>query len=160
ADYEELFGEFCRFHLPPLGSKADYLQKGPPFLILLHPALGPPFHVIAKKILHGTLEKGAELQLEIADLEIRQLHLKGSLRVLGENILGKKSRDGSILYGQETSKCILRHIKINNAGIDRKASPYYWANDFARTEELCIQIAGNGEFIADHIEFNGNFHIT
>jgi hypothetical protein len=127
---------------------------------MLHPALGPAFQAMSQKIQHGTIEKNGEMQLEIALLEITHLHLKGSLRVLGENILGKKNLDGSILFGQETSKCILRHIKVNNAGIDRKASQCYWANEIARTEELCITIEGNGEFIAENIEFNGNIHIT
>jgi len=147
-NYEELFRNFCGFHIPALGSKENYLENGPPFFILLHPALGPPFSVIAQKIHTGTIHAGSELQLEIADVQISNLDLQGSLRVLSENI-----------YSEETGKCLLRNVRIINQGINRSETRRYWTNQIIRKEELLIKLSGNGEFIAENIEFNGNHQI-
>jgi UTP---glucose-1-phosphate uridylyltransferase len=158
-NYKELFRDFCHFQLPSLGTQEDYMKNGPPFFILLHPALGPLFNVIAEKIKGGILEIGSELQLDIADLQISQLDLKGSLRIISENVLGKKNDEGFLVYGQDTSKCTLRNVRVNNEGIDRKATQIYWTNELIRKEELYVHISGNGEFIAENIVFNGNHHI-
>lgn len=158
-NYEKLFKDFCHFQIPTLGSQEDFLNQGPPFFILFHPALGPLFNMIAKKINTGTLHAGSELQLEITDLQISSLDLKGSLRILSENILGKKNDKGLICYGEDTSKCILNNIRVDNKGIDRNATQSYWTNDLVRKEELYIHIAGNGEFIAENVNFTGNQRI-
>lgn len=42
----------------------EYLERGPGFLFLFHPALGPLWDIIAQKIRGGALAPGAELVLE------------------------------------------------------------------------------------------------
>ena len=43
----------------------QYLEKGPGFIFLFHPALGPMWDVIAQKIRGGALMHGSELVLEV-----------------------------------------------------------------------------------------------
>ncbi len=43
----------------------EYLEKGPGFIFLYHPALGPLWDVIAQKIRGGALMHGSELVLEV-----------------------------------------------------------------------------------------------
>lgn len=48
-----------------MGSVEEYLGKGPGFIFLYHPALGPLWDVIAQKIRGGALMHGSELVLEV-----------------------------------------------------------------------------------------------
>ena len=43
----------------------QYLDKGPGFIFLFHPALGPMWDVIAQKIRGGAIMHGSELVLEV-----------------------------------------------------------------------------------------------
>ena len=69
----------CGFELPFYDLAP--LSQPPPALVALHPALGPDHAVIAQKLIRGSLQKGSELRLEIAELECRDVHVKGSLIV-------------------------------------------------------------------------------
>lgn len=143
-NYEDLFKNSCFFQLPPLGNREEFLQKGPPFFISIAPVLGPLFSLIGGKINQGILHYGAELQLDIDDLEIFKLNLHGSLRIVSKNLEGK---------------CHLRNVKIDNAGIDRQATKIYWSNDLIRLEECYIEIEGNGEFVAENVTIRGKNQI-
>lgn len=46
----------------------QYLEKGPGFIFLYHPALGPLWDVISQKIRGGALMHGSELVLEVSPL--------------------------------------------------------------------------------------------
>ena len=64
-------------HLPDVAPVAQYLEQGPSFLFIFHPALGPLWDVVAQKIRGGALEAGSELVLEVAearlvDVEVRE----------------------------------------------------------------------------------------
>lgn len=48
-----------------VGTVEQYLEKGPGFIFLFHPALGPMWDVIAQKIRGGALMHGSELVLEV-----------------------------------------------------------------------------------------------
>ena len=52
----------CR---PQVGCVERYLERGPSFIFLFHPALGPLWDVIAQKLRGGALAPGAELVLEV-----------------------------------------------------------------------------------------------
>ena len=43
----------------------QYLEKGPSFIFLYHPALGPLWDIIAQKVRGGALKHGSELVLEV-----------------------------------------------------------------------------------------------
>eukprot|EP00955_Chlamydomonas_euryale_P045004 353034-Chlamydomonas_euryale.AAC.1 len=75
--------------LPELGSVEQYLEKGPGFLALFHPALGPVWEVIAQKLVGGALHQGSELVLEVAEAALRNVDVRGSLLVRAERIVGQ-----------------------------------------------------------------------
>ena len=48
-----------------VGDAATYLQQGPGFIYLFHPALGPLWDVVSQKISGGRLAPRSELVLEV-----------------------------------------------------------------------------------------------
>ena len=48
-----------------VGTVEQYLEKGPGFIFLFHPALGPMWDVVAQKIRGGAIMHGSELVLEV-----------------------------------------------------------------------------------------------
>ncbi len=71
----------CGVHVPEMCDVPTYLEKGPSFVFLYHPALGPLWSVIAQKIQGGRMEGGSELVLEVADAQVTGLALQGSLLI-------------------------------------------------------------------------------
>lgn len=134
--------QLCGFAVDPFGSAEEYLKTGPSHLFLYHPALGPTYHEIAKKLRGGTFSKGSELQLEIEDFACENLTLEGSLRVIG---LG--------------GKCRLKNVTVRNRGIDRRAPNCYWKNQIER-EALTIIIEPGAEFVAEDVVFSGGKTLT
>lgn len=160
AYYDLLSGYYmllqqCGFELPSWREIEDYLQQGPSCYILLQPALGPLYSVIAQKIRHGHLALGAELQLEIAELDVENLYVDGSLIIEAISPLGTLDRSGFLQYGNE-SRCTLHHVKIHNKGIDRKATHHYWKNDIHRHEATKIILGEGAEFHAEQVTLTGN----
>lgn len=143
----------CDFKYPSLPSEELYVKKGPSFLFTYHPALGPLYSIINQKLRHGKLHAGAELKLNIAELDIEHLELKGSLIISAESSQRKKN---SFMSG----KCILRNVKVQNAGIDKNSQPIYWKYHFKRKEALTITVLGSGEFYAENVTFKGTFNIV
>lgn len=151
--------ELCGFSVPAMASEEDYLKKGPSFIFNYHPALGPQYEVIQQKLRGGSLKKGAELNLEIAETDIGDLSLEGSLNIKALTPLGHHNPKGYILNSDRGGKCTLRHVKIVNAGIDREIDQTYWKCDLSRKESLQIILEGSGEFIAENVEFQGPFEL-
>lgn len=146
----------CQFDLPSWSTIEEYLVKGPSCLFIFHPALGPLYSVIAQKIRRGRLAEGAELQLEIAEVDIEELTLEGSLLIHADYPLGNRNSSGLLQYGQE-SRCTLRHVTIKNQGIDRKEKQQYWKNSMMRQEKLEVILHEGAEFHAENITLEG-FH--
>lgn len=154
----ELFA-LCKMELPSLPSVNDYLKHGPSFNIHYHPALGPLFAIIAQKIRGGSLKDGSELILRIAQLELVNLQLDGSLIIHAESVMGKVDEKGILQYGIDNGKCALINCKVRNSGITKNRSNVYWKQEINREESLHIAIEGNGEFFAEDVTFNGSMHI-
>lgn len=155
----ELLIKNCRMEIPELGSEQEYMERGPGFIFDCHPALGPLYAVISQKIQGGRLEKGAELQLEIAEVQLNNIQLEGSLLITAQNVVGTKNGEGVVIYGNDSGKCILKNVRIKNQGIDRKSSNIYWKQQIERSEQLKIDIQGNGEFYAENVEISGNHEL-
>lgn len=149
-----LLKNHCNATLPPLNSQREFLEKGPSFLFLYHPALGPLYSLIGQKIQHLTLEDKSELQLEIADLKIENLKLEGSLLIEAKQVLGSL-KDGRTCYDQNTGKCHLKNVTVKNLGIDRQSENSYWQSKIARKEALEIVLEGRSEFYAENVTFSG-----
>ena len=58
-----------------MGEVEQYLEKGPGFIFLFHPALGPLWDLVAQKFRGGALEDGSELVLEVRALGTLCLHV-------------------------------------------------------------------------------------
>lgn len=151
--------ESCGFSVPPLVSEKDYLDHGPSFIFHYHPALGPLYTVIAQKLRGGVLKQGAELNLEIAEADIADLSLDGSLNIKALSPLGHHNAKGYILNSHQGGKCTLHHVKIFNEGIDRDIEQTYWKCNLSRKESMQITIEGSGEFIAENVEFHGPYEL-
>ena len=151
----ELFSRYCGVDLPEICSEEIYRKEGPNLQLLMHPALGPLYSVIAQKVRGGTLRPGAEMQLEIAELDLENLHLDGSLLIRAESPLGKTAA-----YGKDGGKCVLRNVRIKNRGIDRDADNVFWRNEIVRREKVKIVLQGSGEFFAEDLSIEGGHTIT
>jgi UTP---glucose-1-phosphate uridylyltransferase len=134
----ELLGQ-CRVSFPEHRSFLDYLSKGPEFVFLYHPFLGPLYSTIQQKINGGTIAIGSELNIEIADLSLHNFSLAGSLQLKG-------------LQG----KCVLNQIKIENEGVDWQKSTPFWKGKYTRKQSLEIELKGDSQFIAEQVTFYGS----
>lgn len=150
-----LFTQHCKMKLPPLRNEADYLAMGPSFVILTHPALGPLFSIVGQKIRHGEIFTGSELLLEIAELDIKNLSLKGSLHIEADQVMGHLENNQELTYGEASGKCTLHNVTVINHGIHYKEQSKYWKNEIERKEVLLIQLEGNAEFFAKNVTFKG-----
>lgn len=145
----------CQFEVPELGNLEECMKNGPGLIMLYHPALGPLYSVISQKLRKGRLAPGAELQLEIAEVDIFDIDLEGSLLIESKSPLGISDSSGLVKYGQE-SRCCLQHIKIKNAGINRQYPYQYWKNQIEEREAVYITLHEGSEFYAEHVVFEGN----
>lgn len=155
----ELFLNYCHVNMPEEVSIDYYLENGPAVLISYHPALGPLYSVISQKIRKGNFLNNSELQLEIAEVDIENLELDGSLIIQAGNITGALDEFGIKQYGKNLSKCLFKNVKVKNLGIDRKAKNIYWKNEIKRQESMTITLHGNAEFVAENVTFSGNVHL-
>lgn len=154
----ELLTTHCHVALPLFSTPKSYLEKGPTTIFLYHPALGPLYEIIAKKIQGGRFVEQSELQLEIADLLLINLHLRGSLLVEAKNLLGD-SHESTIHYSQKTGKCILKNVVIENEGIERELTTTYWRNKPKRHQAFKIVLEGHSEFYAENVTWKGEHTI-
>jgi len=145
----------CGFELPAWKNIEQHMQEGPACIFLFHPALGPLYSIIAQKIRKGRIGAGGELQLEIAEVDIEELSIEGSLVVKAISPLGIRDVAGILQYGQE-SRCTLRQVKIQNRGINRNVKQYEWKNEITRAEEVEILLHEGAEFHAEGMTLEGS----
>ncbi|XP_029129236.1 UTP--glucose-1-phosphate uridylyltransferase 3, chloroplastic isoform X2 [Cajanus cajan] len=151
----------CDIRLPKIKANENYIDSGPPFLILLHPALGPLWEVTKQKFNGGSISEGSELQIEVAEFFWRNVQLDGSLVIVADNVMGSmkinESGESILHYGQRCGRCKLQNVKVLNKGIDWKyGGNIYWKHDVQRSEVLQIILHGNAEFEATDVVLQGN----
>lgn len=103
----------------------------------LHPALGPLWSVIAQKVRGGRLRQGAELHLELIDLDWEGVEVEGSLLIQGP---------GSVT---------LRSVSILNRGVDWERSQPAWRGDRVRHEAAILRVEAGGELLIDDAVLKG-----
>jgi UTP---glucose-1-phosphate uridylyltransferase len=135
----------CKMIVPPLASEAECAHHGPNVLILFHPALGPLYHVIGQKIRGGQIAEGSELQVDLAEVDIENLSLTGSLLIAGNS---------------ERGTCFLRNVVIENFGINRTDSNQYWKGKIERKEAFEVVLEGHSSFIAQNVILRGNLKVV
>lgn len=126
-----------------------------PVHLLFHPALGPLHQVIGQKIRGGSLQEGAFLELEIAEVALFQLHLTGSLRIIASSPLGS-FQEGRLVFEGRESRCYLRGVTVRNQGVDTAACPVYWKNQVVHREAVEIFLGEGAEFWAEEVAFQGS----
>jgi hypothetical protein len=143
-NHRQLLQKYCQFDVPEIGDKNIYLETGPDMIFLFHPSLGPLWSVIAQKIQGGKLFCGSEMQLEIAEVEIKDLSLQGSLLIRGDI---------------QSSKVVLSNVRVKNKGIDRSEQNCFWKNQIQRKESLKIYLAKESEFFASDVTVIGDWDL-
>jgi len=156
-NHHDLFSKHCKMELPEIQDDRSYLKEGPSFIIHYHPALGPLYSVIAQKVRGGKLAPWAELQLEVAEVELCEVSVDGSLVIEAEHVLGGRDEAGIVSYGNQQGRCCLKNVTVKNRGIDRKQTHEFWRNKIEREESLKIHLRGNAEFVAEDVVFEGAF---
>ncbi|MCL7035925.1 hypothetical protein MKW94_018116 [Papaver nudicaule] len=151
----------CDIIVPEIKGNIKYFNSGPPFLLFLHPALGPLWEVTRQKFQGGSISEGSELQIEVAEFSWRNVELEGSLIVVAENVMGSSRTDESdesiLEYGYRCGKCKLQNVKVINRGINwNHPQNIYWKHDVQRFEAVKIILHGNAEFEATDVVLEGN----
>ncbi len=155
----ELLVEHCGFAVPEIYEDARLFTEGPSFIFRYDPSLGPFYSVIAQKIRCGRLNTGAELQLDIAEIDIQDLDVDGSLLIRAKSPMGHYEGE-RLRYSERSGKCILKNVAVRNEGIDREVPNVFWKSEIARKESCEIQIQGDGEFYAENVTFQGSWCIV
>src|SRR5690606_17840708 len=99
---------------------------GPEVAFLYHPALGPLYSIIEKKIASCWFSQGAELILDLADAFLRHVRLQGSLRIRAEQPLGHYDEHGILQYSDRIGSCVLENVEVINQGVDWSLSSSFW----------------------------------
>jgi hypothetical protein len=155
----ELLTEYCDYKVPPLSSEDEYCKEGPNWLFSYHPTLGPLYAIIGQKLRKGKLHSGAELLLEVTEVDSEELELQGSLLVRAVPAASTRERAGRITLSQ---------VKVVNKGIDRQSMrgrapqgvpPPYWTGDLVRHEAAEIILHGDSELTAHNIVLSGPLKI-
>ncbi|KAJ7194900.1 hypothetical protein O6H91_Y513800 [Diphasiastrum complanatum] len=152
----------CGVKMPQMEGKHCYIESGPPFLIYLHPGLGPLWEIVHQKIRGGSLAEGSELQLEVAEFVWDHVELDGSLLIQAQNILGSLRKTGSgetsLQYGIECGRCHLQRVRVFNKGVNWDSpTNVFWQHKVERFEALRIHLQGNAEFYAHDVTFEGPY---
>ncbi|KAH9767193.1 UTP--glucose-1-phosphate uridylyltransferase 3 [Citrus sinensis] len=151
----------CDIKLPEIEGNDKYIDDGPPYLILLHPALGLLWEVTRQKFKGGSVSKGSELQIEVAEFLWRNVQLDGSLIIVAENVMGSTriadNGESILQYGHRCGRCKLNNVKVLNKGIDWDCGDNtYWKHDVQWFEALKVILHGNAEFEASDVTLQGN----
>lgn len=139
----ELLVDHCQFSCPAIPSEESYLLDGPTFHCHILPSLGPLYSIMSQKLRGGSLALRSELQLLLAELDVQELQVKGSLLV-------RAGRAGRVC---------LRDIRVENRGIDWDGENRFWQERIVRHEALEIDVADGGEFVAESMTFRGAHRI-
>ncbi len=151
---KNLLKNYCGFTMPKW--KGEEEINYPSFLCSYHSALGPFYSIIAQKISRGILHEGAELELSIAELSMKDVDVSGSLRIIAENIMGSRNAFDELVYAEQSGKCDLSHVSICNEGVDYTKESSFWRGSFQRKESCTIVLEGCAEFCAYDVTLRGN----
>eukprot|EP00192_Tetraselmis_astigmatica_P009689 CAMPEP_0117698622 /NCGR_PEP_ID=MMETSP0804-20121206/29852_1 /TAXON_ID=1074897 /ORGANISM="Tetraselmis astigmatica, Strain CCMP880" /LENGTH=885 /DNA_ID=CAMNT_0005512935 /DNA_START=195 /DNA_END=2852 /DNA_ORIENTATION=+ len=164
----------CGMEVPKLGGVTDYLDNGPGFVFLFHPALGPVWEVVQQKIRGGKLGSRSELVLEVTEVDIDNLVLcdSASLQITAECVMGHHAAPASLatqngeevlssgtaaaegdgemlIYSNRCGRVRLYNVTVENSGIDWEApGNCFWAHHLSRRETCEVLLHGNAELEA------------
>jgi hypothetical protein len=147
SNHHDLF-KSCGMQLPDQQTEKDFLANGPSYHFAYHPALGPLYSIIRQKVQGGRLHTLSELILEISDLSLTNVEVKGSLQIIAES----PEKLGSGI-------CELKDCVVINQGVDYSGKDHFWKSAQKRNESFQILLKGNSMFVAKNVKFEGNLLI-
>lgn len=151
--------EKCGFSLPKRMTLEEFLEGGPNLCFFFHPALGPFWDVIAQKIQGGELCPGSELELEIAELYVRNLFVKGSFRLICGAPLGLMDGGGVCQYSEGGGRAYLKNVRIENKGLLQGTVSDHVKRTVERESCCSIYLEGMSELIAEDVCIRGDFSL-
>lgn len=150
ANARELLVDHCNFEsVPEVGEVAEYLENGPSFIFLFHPALGPLWDVIGQKLRGGRMAPQAEVVLEVADADITNLRVDGSLLVTATAVVGHFQAPSQPPQGPRSSTHPLPPSHVQPTSLDSLEGLFYdgsWAQAVPALEyQTMSQQSGVGQ---------------
>ncbi|KPK33719.1 MAG: hypothetical protein AMS24_00095 [Chlamydiae bacterium SM23_39] len=145
-NYFDLLKNYSKIKISKIKKFEDFIKKDLCFFCYLSPSIGPLFEDIAKKIRRGEIRYGSEMQIEIAEIEIKNIYLDGSMLILKGDQPGVK-------------RALLKNVKIINKGIDKSKKNSYITNKIHRKESFKIVLKGNSCFEAKDVTFVNDYNI-
>jgi len=106
----------------------------------------------------GSLSVGSELILEIAELDVENLLLNGSLQILAAQPLGAIDEEGILQYSHRVGRAILQNVTVENAGVDWTRGTPYWKMNLQHKETVIVELKGWSEFDARDVHLEGSHH--
>lgn len=135
--------ESCHVFLPKKRSWDDFLNLGPEFIFDYHPSLGPIYSLIRQKICHGSFFENSIVELNIIDVFLENLCIKGHF----------------IIDSEASGKCFMRNIEIKNKGSVFESSGEFWKGKLCTYEYLKISLGERARLYAEDLVLEGNIHI-
>jgi hypothetical protein len=152
-----LLSQHCDTTLPESRTLDEFLQSGPEFTFTFHPALGPFWDVIGQKITHGKIAQNSDMDLEIAELSMKNFALEGSLRIHATNVTGSTGPEGRIFH-ENVGRAHLHNVCIKNKGRTQRTPSPEAAHTY---EETCsFFLEGFSELYAENVTFDGSFSLV
>ena len=155
----ELLKHYCLYDLPKLKEFDKFLKEGPSFMFSYHPALGPLYKDISKKLYLGSMQKGSSLEIGIANFTASHLHLNGSLSIQASDPFGKTNNRGQRDPKEKGPRCTLNRVFIHNTPFVSSEATNFWIKPPVHEQSCSIRLHGNAEFLAKNVSFKGSFHI-
>jgi UDP-N-acetylglucosamine pyrophosphorylase len=153
---EELL-HLCGIEHTPLGTLEEF-YKSPVFVFLYLPALGPYFDLIAQKLKRGYLAKRAYLELNIAEVCMSGLNLKGALKIQSKNPYGFSNKNRT--FSEKCGRVHIENCVFENLGVDYENSQNIYQDKVVYFEKCEIILEGFSEFKASGITFKGTYRFV
>lgn len=158
-NHYELLSRYCQMSLPIFPATEVFVKKGPAAHFIIHPSLGPLYSIVKQKIQGGTIAERSELVLNISELEMINLNLKGCLLITTKCPMGHYDSNNFLEYSNLSGKCTLINTTVENLGIDTTKKSTYWKNQIKRKESCKIYLEENAEFFAKDVILKGEYDI-
>lgn len=140
-------------HAPILDLESYY--QAPAFIFSYLPSLGPVYEIIKQKLKQGILHKGAYFLLNIAEVDIQNIALKGALCIVAKNPYGVTNGE---TFSENCGRLRLINCSFNNKGMDFQNSAGFYQESPLFFEKCEIILEGFSEFEAVDVEFKGSFY--
>lgn len=147
--------QVCRALFGQLKSQSyeEYEREGPQYLFFYHPVLGAMQKILQAKLVDVQLLPHAELEIEIAELYMKNVVVQGSLQIIASL--------GSLRSSNSTEPvAYLENVKIINQGTGVVSTEQAWKREYTRSEVVRVVFEGSGALIMKNITLEGTHTYT